>query len=82
MGLETEDKIGSLWLMIVKDEEERPSAFSCDMSQVWKMFHLSIQQEKAEQTENPWLSLDPSENWSHKANLHSPILARQKNPES
>lgn len=46
--------------MIVKDEEERPSAFSCDMSQVWKMFHLSIQQEKAEQTENPWLSLDPS----------------------
>lgn len=48
--------------MIVKDEEERPSAFSCDMSQVWKMFHLSIQQEKAEQTENPWLSLDPSEN--------------------
>ena len=81
MDLEIEDKIGTLWLMIVKDEEERPSAFGCDMFQVWKMSHLSIQ-EKSKQTENPWLSLDLSENWSHSANLHSPILARQKNPES
>lgn len=62
MDLEIEDKIGDLWLMIVKDEEEeRPSAFGCDMFQVWKMSHLSIQ-EKSKQTENPWLSLDLSEN--------------------
>ena len=57
MDLDREDNIGNLWLMIVKDEEEeRPSAFGCDMFQVWKMPHLSIQQEKTEQIENLWLS--------------------------